>query len=200
MSDFIDLTHTLRSENSRLKEENSDLRDELLDLRQVIHSLIKLLQSLESTTPETNPQLLLNNILSAALKAVDSRDGSLMLLDEDRHELVFVHVIGASKEKLIGYRMSTNEGIAGWVAVNRKPLLVPDVRFEPLFTPQVDLVTGFQTISIISVPMIYQDRVLGVIEVVNTTSGKPFEENDLDILLLVAHLATQLILKAEGKL
>ncbi|NMC11809.1 MAG: hypothetical protein GYA34_02885, partial [Chloroflexi bacterium] len=69
MSDFIDLTHTLRSENSRLKEENSDLRDELLDLRQVIHSLIKLLQSLESTTPETNPQLLLNNILSAALKA-----------------------------------------------------------------------------------------------------------------------------------
>ncbi len=199
MSDYIDLTHTLRAENSRLKEENTDLRDELLGLRQVIHSLIALLQSLDLTTPQTNPQMLLNNILTAALKAVDSKDGSLMLLDEEKNELVFVQVIGASKEKLTGYRLSTGEGIAGWVALNRIPMLVPDVRFEPLFTPQVDLVTGFQTISVISVPLINMDRMIGVIEVVNTMSGKPFEESDLDILLLVAHLATQAILRAEGK-
>ncbi len=199
MSNFADLTHTLRAENSRLKEEYQDLHDELLDLRQVIHSLITLLQSLDTVTPQTSPQILLNNILTAALKAVDSKDGSLMLLDEDKNELVFVHVIGASKEKLIDYRLSAGEGIAGWVALNHKPMLVPDVRFEPLFTPQVDQVTGFQTISVISVPLIHKDRVVGVIEVVNTTSGKPFEENDLDILLLVAHLATHAILRAEGK-
>ncbi|MBN1535651.1 MAG: GAF domain-containing protein [Anaerolineales bacterium] len=199
MTNFVDLTHTLRAENSRLKEENQDLRDELLDLRQVIHSLITLLQSLEKTTPETNPQLLLNKILSAALKAVDSRDGSLMLFDEESKELVFVQVIGASKEKLTGYRLPVGEGIAGWVAMNNSPKLVPDVRYEPLFTPQVDQVTGFQTISVISVPLCEKDRVVGVIEVVNTTSGTPFKESDLDILLLVAHLATQAILKAEGK-
>ena len=200
MSENNNLTHTLLPEISRLKEENADLRDELLSLRQVIHSLIKLLQNLETTTPNTNPHLLLNNILTAALKAVDSRDGSLLLLDEEKNELVFAHVIGASKDKLSGYRLPTGDGITGWVALNRKPMLVPDVRFEPLFTPQVDQVTGFQTISIMCVPMIYKDRLVGVIEVVNTTSGKPFEETDLDILLLVAHLATQLILRAEGKL
>lgn len=199
MSDFSELNHTLRAEIARLKEENSDLRDELLDLRQVIHSLITMLQKLENTTPETNPQLLLNQILKASLKAVDSKDGSLMLFDEEKNELVFVQVIGVSKDKLTGYRLPVNEGIAGWVASNHTPKLVPDVRYEPLFTPQVDQVTGFQTISVISVPMIHQERVVGVIEVVNTTSGKPFNENDLDILLLVAHLATQAILKAEGK-
>lgn len=199
MTDFVDLNHTLRAEISRLKDENTDLRDELLDLRQVIHSLIALLQSLNKATPETDPQLLLNNILSASLKAVDSKDGSLMLFDEDKKELVFVQVIGVSKEKLTGYRLPVGEGIAGWAALNRCPKLVPDVRYEPLFTPQVDQVTGFQTISVISIPMIHQERVLGVIEVVNTTSGKPFQESDLDILLLVAHLATQAILRAEGK-
>lgn len=199
MTDFVDLTHSLRAENSRLKEENSDLRDELMDLRQVIHSLITLLQSLETTTPETNPALLLYNILKAALKAVDSKDGSLMLFDEENKELVFVQVIGASKEKLTGYRLPAGEGIAGWVAMNHSPMLVPDVRFEPLFTPLVDQVTGFQTISVISVPLIHKERVVGVIEVVNTTSGKPFLESDLDILLLVTHLATQAILLAEGK-
>jgi len=199
MSNFADLTHTLRAENSRLKEENQDLHDEILDLRQVIHSLITLLQSLDTITPETSPKLLLNNILTAALKAVDSKDGSLMLVDEEKNELVFVHVIGSSKEKLLDYRLSAGEGIAGWVALNHTPMLVPDVRYEPLFTPQVDQVTGFQTISVISVPLIHKERVVGVIEVVNTTSGKPFEESDLDILLLVAHLATHAILRAEGK-
>jgi len=190
---------TLQQENLRLKNENQDLHTEHNHLRQAIRALSELQQNLEYITTQTNVFALINRILSSALEAVDSQDGSLQLLDEESQELVFVEVQGAAREGLLNYRMPQHEGIAGWVAANHKPRLVPDTNQEPLFSPLVDRTTGFRTTSLICVPLLDQERVVGVIEVVNTRSGEPFKESDMDILLLVAQLASLAIVKAEGR-
>jgi sigma-B regulation protein RsbU (phosphoserine phosphatase) len=185
-------------ENSRLKSENQELLDELLGLRKAIRALNDLQYSLDLITPEANPVALIDRILAAALDAVNSEDGSLLLLDEDTGELVFVEVHGAIRESLKGYRLSPGEGIAGWVVQNRKAQLVPDVHQDTRFSPSVDRMTGFRTISLICVPLTSEERVFGAIEVVNTRSGGSFQNADLDMLLLVARLASLALERAEG--
>jgi len=194
-------TQTLRrlhQENARLRDENHSLQIELYRLQQAVRALTSLEYSLDGIGPESNVFTLINGLLSAALEAVDSEDGSLQLLDEENDQLVFVEVRGDSREKLRGYRMPVMQGVSGWVVRNRKPELVPDVRQEPRFSPQVDQNTGFRTTSLICVPLIHGERCLGAIEVVNTRSGKPFSPKDLDILLLVARLASLALVRAEG--
>jgi len=194
-------THTLRTlreENSRLKDENLTLREELIRLQHIISALNNLQQSLDSITPDTQIQALLNNLLAAVLEAVDSQDGSLQLLDEEKQELVFVEVQGSSRGPLLGYRLPVSQGIAGWVVTHRTPELVPDVYQEPRFSPLVDQTTGFHTSSLICVPLLTGERTLGAIEVVNTRSGAPFTKKDLEVLELVARMATAALLRAES--
>jgi GAF domain-containing protein len=198
MTTNFDRLRLLQQENSRLKEENHAQRESLLRMQHALRALSSIQQGLDEITAESNALLLVEGILSAALRAVDAEEGSLQLLDEEKKELVFVEVQGASREKLRGYRMKADLGVAGWVASNRKAELVPDVRLEPRFTPVVDQAIGFHTTSLICVPLLDGERTLGVIEAVNPRGERPFTQQDLDIFLLVAHLASLALVKAEG--
>lgn len=198
MSPVVEIPREIREEFFRIKQENQILHDELHRLRQTMRSLVKLQNRIEQITSETDPHELIHLILSTTLEAVNSNNGSLMLLDEKTNDLVFVHVIGSAQANLLNYRLPAGHGIAHWVVASRTPKLVLDARAEPLFSPQVDQLTGFLTISLICVPLYHNERTLGALEVVNTISGEPFKQEDVDILQLVARLATLAILKAEG--
>jgi sigma-B regulation protein RsbU (phosphoserine phosphatase) len=198
MSLSTDLLRELRTENQRLKTENQSLMNELIRLRQSIRSLFRLQSKLDQINVLTEPFDVINTILSVALDAVNSRDGSLMLLDEDTHELVFVHVLGSAQKQLTGYRLPPGQGIASYVVNTRTAKLVLDVSQEPRFSPLVDQLTGFLTTSLICVPLLDNYRALGAIEVVNSAGGNPFRKEDLDIMQLVARLATLAILKSDS--
>ena len=198
MPPVAEIPREIREEFFRIKQENQILQDELSRLRQTMRSLVKLQNRIEQITPESDPHELIHLILSTALEAVNSNNGSLMLLDEKTNDLVFVHVIGNAQASLLNYRLPAGQGIAHWVVASRTPKLVFDAHAEPLFSPQVDQLTGFLTISLICVPLYHNERTLGALEVVNTISGEPFKQEDVDVLQLVARLATLAILKAEG--
>ncbi|HSO27309.1 MAG TPA: GAF domain-containing protein [Anaerolineales bacterium] len=189
----------VQQELVRLKDENLSLRAELQQLRNAVHALSRLEYNLDRITPQTDVISLVNGILSAALAAVDSENGSLQLMDEANDELVFVEVQGPNRDTLIGYRLPAKEGVAGWVAENRTPRLVPDTNSDPSFSALVDETIGFRSQSLLCVPMIAGERTLGVIEAVNTRSGRSFSEKDLDILMLVARLASLALARAEGR-
>lgn len=194
-----DLLRLVRQENARLKDEHTLMQNELQRLRRAIHALRNLEQRLDQITPKTNVQNLVEDILFSALSAVDSENGSLLLLDEDTGDLVFVDAYGPYRERLIGYRLPRREGIASWVFQERTAQLVPDVRQNPHFTPLVDEHLGFHSNSLICVPIQNSERALGVLEVVNKRDGEPFVEADLDILLLIGRLASIALFKAEGR-
>ncbi|MEW6717813.1 MAG: GAF domain-containing protein [Chloroflexota bacterium] len=193
-----DTLRFLQHENARLTDENQHLREEITVLRKAIHALINLQETLEQVSPESDVIALIYSILSAALDAVDSDNGSLLLRDEETNELVFVEVLGPHREELIGYRMPAGEGVVGWSVANRKPLLVPDASQDSRFSPLVDKTIGFITASLICVPLLHGERALGAIEVVNTRSGKPFRQEDLEIMQLLSHLASLVLVQAEG--
>ena len=195
-SDVQTIRH-LQQENIRLRSDNSYLRDYVERMKNALSALVKLQQSIEKITADTNVFKLIFDILNSSLIAVDSENGSLLLLDEETGELVFVEVIGESRDRLLNYRLPEGVGVAGWVVENQKPKLVENTSYDTSFSPVVDQYTGLKTSSLICIPLADGDRKLGAIEAVNTKSGLSFTNSDLEVMQLVGRLASQAIVEAE---
>lgn len=189
-------TNTLRflqEENQRLRTVNQELSEELSDLRNVLKSLRGLQQVIANLDMRVELQPLLDRILYEALRVVDAADGSLILLDPETNELVFVLVRGQLSDVLQGHRMPADTGVAGWVMANKEPAIVNNVQQDERFYAAVDAQFQFHTESLACVPLISRGRALGVIEVVNKFSGRPFDDHDLEMLTLLAPIAAAAI-------
>ena len=114
-------------------------------------------------------------------EVMDAEASSLMMLDEDTQELFFNVATGEKGAVLGEIRLSLGWGIAGWVAQNQEPLLVPDAYKDPRFNPDADKKSGFRTRSILCVPLMMQERILGVVQVLNPKFKDSFEEGDRKI-------------------
>jgi len=172
-----------------IQQENADLKDEVSRLRDYVHALQALYHAIQQLLSETDLMKLLDRTLYYAMTVLDSQDGALLLTDDEKGDLVFVLVQGRVREKLPGYRLKRNEGIAGWVATHREPVIVNNTRADPRFSSRVDQAFNFQTQSMVCVPLIARGKVLGVIEVLNKAGGRDFAEADQDLLSILAFIA-----------
>lgn len=184
------LLRKIKDEIADLRRENSNLKDENSRLWKVIRALNELEGNLEAFSTSEDILNLVMNILVIALEAVDSENGSILLLDEETDELVFVAVVGDRQKELTDFRIPASSGVAGWVKTYKKPALVTDVRKDDRWMSAVDQSIGFHTQSLMAVPLILEERVLGVMEVVNSLSEDHFTDTDLSLVQLVARLAS----------
>ncbi len=124
-----------------------------------------------------------------ALMGVEA--SSLLLKADDEDELVFRIGLGHHAEAVKGRRLKVGHGIAGWVFQHGVPVIVPDVRQDSRFYQGIDYHTGFMTKSILCVPLKTREKVIGVIEVLNEPTPRPFSQDDLNLLsAIAAHAAT----------
>lgn len=124
--------------------------------------------------------------IEAATRLMDAEAGSLLLVDKETEELFFELALGEKGEKLKEIRLKKGEGIAGWVAENRKPVIVHDVQSDPRFFKQADEKTTFVTKNMICVPVQTKDKVLGVLQAINKKHGS-FDEEDLNVFNVLAN-------------
>lgn len=182
----------MRREVARLQEENQALKEEASSLRHYISSLDTLLQAVDDMDTDQQAEIMamLSRILANAIIVISAEAGSLLVLDDDTGELVFVLSHGeVPQERLAGVRIPPGKGIAGWVAEHRKPTIVNNARMDDRFYAGIDTRFQYQTESILAVPIIGDGRVLGVLEVVNKEDGGPFHETDQIILALLGRFA-----------
>jgi len=121
---------------------------------------------------------------------------SLMLLDEKKGEIRIVAARGLDAEVVGKVRLKVGEGIAGWVAKEGKPVLVKDVLTDPRVSRSLDSTHSKSFISapmVFSIPILLQQKVLGVINVTDRRSGLPFEEEDMAFLYGLAGQAAMAI-------
>lgn len=111
---------------------------------------------------------------------------SLLILDEPNQELCFEIAVSPAGEDLVGTRLHADEGVAGWVVATGVPLLVPDVSKEPRFSSRLDEQIGFVTQSIVCVPLVSANRIIGVIQLLNGVGQGQFTEQDQRILATIA--------------
>jgi len=134
--------------------------------------------------------LTLNDVYQVAMQKVSNllrpQAWSLLIVDEPPQELCFEIVVSPATTKLQGTRLQPGEGIAGWVAENGIPLLIPDVSKDARFAKHVDQRVGFVTHSIVCVPLISGQRTIGVIQLLNGLGHIEFNEQDQRILATIA--------------
>jgi GAF domain-containing protein len=142
---------------------------------------------------------LLQAIVEVARAIFAARAASIMLLDETSGELVFEAVTGEGEDTLIGRRIPAGTGIAGWVAGSRQPLVVEDVAADPRFAADEARRTGYVPQGLMAVPLLSEDRVLGVLNVLDRPTQRRFSVAEMDLLSLFANqaaVALELLLRA----
>lgn len=192
----LDPVRFLKQENVRLQQAVEELQAENKHLHKILNGLRALQLAADKMDPETDVLRLLDQVLKLALVSISSEDGSLLLIDDETEELVFVVVHGAVREPLQGHRIPSGQGIAGWVAQARQPVLLANARQDPRFSMEVDQTFDFFTRSLVCVPIIYNERVLGVIQALNKMGGQSFAPSDLALLGVVAQMAAVAMHKA----
>lgn len=131
----------------------------------------------------------LQTIMDKVSELFQPRNWSLLLLDEKTNQLYFEVVVGVSIEPMRNVRIPSGEGVAGWVAKNRKPLHIPDVRYDTRYERTFDFILGFRARSILCAPLISKQRALGVIELFNDEAHGDFQTDDLFLLSTIADYA-----------
>jgi GAF domain-containing protein len=130
---------------------------------------------------EEGHQELLRSIAEVAQAIFHARAASIFLLDEETDELVFEAIAGEGSDSLVGTRFPSSTGIAGWVLVTRQPLVLEDVSQDPRFAQDVAEATGYTPKGLMAVPLLHEERALGVLEVLDRPSrpGAALEEIEL---------------------
>ena len=125
---------------------------------------------------------LLQSIVEVARAIFGARASSVFLFDEDSDELVFEAVAGEGADELIGQRFPSSTGIAGWVLVTRQPLVVEELSDDPRFAREAAESTGFVPKGLMAVPLLHEDRALGVLEVLDRPQKAAFSLAEMELL------------------
>jgi GAF domain-containing protein len=134
-------------------------------------------------------QALLQSIVDVARAIFGAKASSIFLLDEAADELVFEAVSGEGSETLIGKRLPSSTGVAGWVLVTRQPLVLEDVGEDERFSRETAETTGYVPKGLMAVPLLNDERVLGVLEVLDRPQRSRFSLAEMDLLGLFANQA-----------
>jgi GAF domain-containing protein len=132
---------------------------------------------------------LLQSIVEVARSIFGAKASSIFLHDEEADELVFEAVAGEGAEELVGRRFPSSTGIAGWVLVTRQPLVIEDVKQDPRFGREVAESTGYVPKGLMAVPLLYEERSLGVLEVLDRPQDTRFSLAEMELLGLFANQA-----------
>jgi two-component system NtrC family sensor kinase len=129
----------------------------------------------------------LQNSMRHAQEMLQAEAVVLFLLDEEGQKLI-LKASGGRHVRMRDVAIRLEEGIAGWVARNVQPLIVNDVRTNPLYHSAIDAQTGMLTASVLCVPLETRGELLGVIEAINHPRGA-FNKTDQQMLSSVASWA-----------
>ncbi|KPL18891.1 MAG: hypothetical protein AMJ92_05740 [candidate division Zixibacteria bacterium SM23_81] len=161
-----------------------ELTEKNIKLRTKLRELDSLYRASKLMTSMQHLDHLLNGIVKLAARVLQAKTASVMLLDEATNELRIVASKGLGAMTAKKVRMKVGEGIAGYVVEYAKPLLVKNVekdsRFRRLNRER------YETKSLISVPLETQGKILGVLNLNNKRSGRPFTAADLRLLTAFA--------------
>ena len=175
------IQHALKSYVERQKDET-----DIVDFKYIIDEL-NFLHKISQKISEKKPlPVLLNEIMESSKLLMHAEASSLLLYEPEDNKLHFQVATGEKGKLIKKYSVDVGEGIAGWVAEHQKPLLVKDCYEDPRFNPEYDKKTDFRTKSMICVPLIRKNQLLGVIQVINKREAEQFEERDLTIFETLA--------------
>jgi len=158
------------------------------DLYKKFNRFASMSELTKAITPIQNYETLLQMILDKSAELLKAEQGSLMMLDQETDALLLEATKGIhrelSQERPGKISIRRGEGIAGRVAEHGEPILVKNLESDPRIKQKNR--EHYKTRSFVSVPLKIADRVIGVLNLSDKTTGEVFDEEDLKFIQSVA--------------
>ena len=127
--------------------------------------------------------------LDSTLGIVDASMGSFFIWDEYSKELILKSARGQGHERLRGSSIKLREGIAGWIAEKGFPVRVEDIRNDSRFG-KTRPTNRYQSYSFLSIPLVSENKLIGLINITEKENKLPFTEEDLELATVFSrHIA-----------
>lgn len=171
--------------------------DKNINEEKLSEQLQRLLISIEAggraILPRSNDTLL-SSIVEAAAKIFGAAAASILLVNEEEEALEFKVAFGPSEQDLVGTKFPYDKGIAGYVFMTGMPIATSNVREDKRFNQDFAKSTGYVPNSILATPLISsEDKVIGVMEVLDKISATSFDMKDMELMGLFAQQASMAI-------
>ena len=177
--------------------QTGDLRLSYTVLQRQTDRLQRILQISQILSGTLDLDKLLSLILAAATELTDTESASILLLDKSGSELHFTASSGQPIEKLAELKVPIEGSLAGSILTAGKPMVIQDARHDPRHYGGVDQQIDFVSRSILGVPLMLQDKSIGVLEAVNKSGDGEFGEEDGQVLMALAAQAAVAIENAQ---
>jgi len=112
---------------------------------------------------------------------------SILIISSDSEETLISLPSEPGTDPAAERLVPTDKGLAGWVYRNERPAMVSDVIIDERFDRDIDRQLGFETRSIVAVPLHVNGECIGVIEVINKIDDN-FSEHDMHILIVLGNM------------
>jgi signal transduction histidine kinase len=132
---------------------------------------------------------LLQLIVEAARELTSSEASSILLVDPKSGDLYFEAATGSKSEEIQRYIVPMDSSIAGWVVLNREPVILDDAQQDERHFDKSDIETGFTTHSLLAVPLSVKGQMIGVLMALNKADNQSFVDDDVNLLMTMASQA-----------
>jgi diguanylate cyclase (GGDEF)-like protein len=161
-----------------------------LKLERYLNELGALQGIIKAVSTHLRLDKLFDRTLKFAIHVINqAQTGAILLLDHERRKLLVRGIYGFDKD-IRGSEHFLGEGYTGWVAREAKPLLVHDVQADyqsGRFLSRLTSVKADMGVkSSVAAPIMFEDKVLGVLILQSTKTTHAFTESDLQFLSVIA--------------
>jgi transcriptional regulator with GAF, ATPase, and Fis domain len=169
---------------ARQQSEIDTLRSQLSDqqfVRELKQAVVVASAASAITAPITHSHLL-ELIVQTSMHVTSAKQAALFLIDEETQELRFETTIGPHAAQIRSLRVPLGHGIAGLVAQTGEPMVVTDADRDPRQAADIARAAGYTPKNILCVPLVYGDRIIGALEMMDKQGAHSFAASDIETL------------------
>ena len=183
--ELSEANNSLKGLNENLSQRVAEATEDIQNKNLLLTSKVNEMGALNEVANAINSVMeldpLLDKILEVVATVVDAEAGTFFIHDKDTGELIFRAARGQVGEQLKEQRIAPGVGIAGFVAQHRKSLRINDPYNDARFNRAFDDASGFKTRSVLTVPTMVKDELVGVLQVLNKRGSDSFNELDQNL-------------------
>ena len=165
------------------------MSDEPAALIATLHAVALRVEAARRLVPPAGTAVL-RSIVDATALLFGAEAASIALHDPATDRLEFMVAAGEQGESVVGLAIGTSEGVAGYVFSTGQPLALSDVAHDARFGRLTAERTGYVPRSLIALPLIDDEGILGVLEVLDKRGDAGFDLHDVELATVFARQAT----------
>ncbi|HSL47292.1 MAG TPA: ATP-binding protein [Anaerolineales bacterium] len=151
---------------------------------QTLDSYLRVIEISRDLASTLDLDTLLDGIVRAAADITRAEAASILLYDDTSRQLYFQVATNIDEPTMRGLVVPLDKSIAGWIVTNRKSVRIDDAHKDDRHFAEVEQTVGYSTRSLLGIPLITKNKVVGVLEVINKKKGR-FTDPDESMLTVV---------------